>query len=66
MTVAGREVVRWDAYVFFSILVDSQMNCAERTPANFLLDNVLVDSMLSGPIVLAIAIFGPGIQRFLQ
>jgi hypothetical protein len=41
------------------------MYCAKRASTNFLLDNILVDAMLSSTIILTGHILGARIQGFL-
>lgn len=53
-------------YIFFAILVPGNMDGAKRASANLLLDHILVDTMLSHPIVLAGDIFGSSVEGFLR
>jgi hypothetical protein len=54
-----------DPHIFLPVLVHSQMHCAKRPPSNLLLYQVLVDAVLGGAIILAVAVLGPGIEGFL-
>ena len=54
-----------DAHIFLAVLVDSEVDGAERAAANLLLDEVLVDAVLCGAVVLGIAVLGARIERFL-
>lgn len=51
--------------VLLAILVDSEVDGAERAAANLLLDQVLVDAVLGGAVILAVAVLGARIERFL-
>jgi hypothetical protein len=42
------------------------MYCPERPAANLLLHQILVDAMFGGAIILAVAVLGSCIERFLQ
>jgi hypothetical protein len=42
------------------------MHCSKRAPANLLLDQVLVDAVLGGPVILAVAVLGARVERFLR
>ena len=48
-----------------AILVDSQVDSAEGAAADLLLDQVLVDAVLGGAVILAVAILGARVERFL-
>lgn len=50
-------------YVFLAVLIDSQMHRTKRASANFLLDNILIDTMYGSPIVFAVHILRAGMQR---
>ena len=54
------------AHIFIVILVDSQMYRAKRSPSNLLLYQILVDSVLCGAVVFAVAVLGAGIEGGLQ
>jgi hypothetical protein len=53
-------------HIFCAVLVDCQMDSAKGPAANLLLDEVLVDAMLGGPVILAVAILGASIEGFLR
>jgi hypothetical protein len=55
-----------DPHIFLAILVHSEMHCSKRAPANLLLDQVLVDAVLGGPVILAVAVLGARVERFLR
>jgi hypothetical protein len=55
-----------DPHIFVAVLVHSQMYGAKGAPSNLLLDQVLVDTMLGGSVILAVAVLGPRVERFLQ
>lgn len=48
-----------------AILVDSQVDSAEGAAADLLLDQVLVDAVLGGAVILAVAVLGARVERFL-
>jgi uncharacterized protein YfaQ (DUF2300 family) len=54
-----------DPHIFVAVLVHSQMHSSKGTPPNLLLDEVLVDAVLSGSVIHAVAILGARIERFL-
>jgi len=51
--------------ILLAILVDGEVDSAERAAANLLLDQVLVDAVLGAAVILAVAVLGAGIERFL-
>ena len=51
--------------IFLAILVDGEVDCAERASSNLLLDQVLVDAVLGAAVILAVAVLGAGIEGFL-
>jgi hypothetical protein len=76
-TVAGSaEQVRLGAFaqtrlgelldgILLAVLVDCEVDGAEGTPANLLLDQILVDAVLGGAVILAVAVLGARIEGFL-
>lgn len=44
-------------YIFVTILVDGNMDCAKRASTDLLLDHVLVDPMFSNTVILARDVF---------
>jgi len=52
-------------HIFLSVLVHGEVDSSKRSPPYLLLDQVLVDAVLGGPIILAVAVFGTRIERFL-
>lgn len=53
-------------YKFMTILIDGDMDCAERAPANLLLYHILIDPMFSNTIILTGDILGVCIERLLR
>jgi hypothetical protein len=53
----------WEAHIFLSVLIHSQMDCTEATSTYLLLDNVLIDAMYGTPIVVAAAVMRSRIER---
>ena len=51
--------------IFLAILVDGEVDCAERASSNLLLDQVLVDAVLGGAVIFAVAVLGARIEGFL-
>ena len=51
--------------VFLAILVDGEVDGAKGAAANLLLDQVLVDAVLGGAVIFAVAVLGAGIAGFL-
>jgi hypothetical protein len=49
-----------------AILVDGEVDGAKGAAANLLLDQVLVDAVLGGAVILAVAVLGAGIEGFLR
>lgn len=54
------------AHVFVLILVDCKVDCTERASPNLLSYDILVDTELRSPVVLAICVLGMGIACFLD
>jgi hypothetical protein len=54
------------AHVFLAVLIHSQMDSSERASSNFVLDNVLIDMVLSLAIFFIIHVLGSRIQCFLH
>ena len=52
-------------HIFLAILVDCQVDGAEGAAADLLLDQVLVDAVLGGAVILAVAVLGARVERFL-
>ena len=52
-------------HIFLAILVDGQVDGAEGAAADLLLDQVLVDAVLGGAVILAVAVLGARVERFL-
>lgn len=52
-------------HIFLAILVDSQVDSAKGAAADLLLDQVLVDAVLGGAVILAVAVLGARVERFL-
>ncbi len=52
--------------ILVAILVDGEVDGTKRATANLLLDQVLVDTVLSGAVILAVAVLGAGIEGFLR
>lgn len=50
--------------IFLAILVDSQVDSAEGAAADLLLDQILVDAVLGGAVILAVAVLGARVERF--
>jgi hypothetical protein len=48
--------------IFLPILVDSQVNSSKRSSTNFIFNNILVDTVLSMPVVLAIVVGGACVE----
>lgn len=44
------------SYIFHPILIHCTMNSAKRTSPDLLVNNVLIDAMLGGTVVFAVAI----------
>lgn len=57
--------IRTSTYIFSAILINCYVNSTKRATTNLLLDGVLVDPMLSTPIVLTGHIFRTRIECFL-
>jgi hypothetical protein len=53
-------------HIFLAILVHGKVNSSKGASADFLLDQVLVDAMLSSTVVLAVAVLRTGIECLLQ
>ena len=51
--------------IFLAVLVDGEVDCAEGASANLLLDQVLVDAVLGGAVIFAVAVLGARIEGFL-
>ena len=51
--------------ILLAILVDGEVDGAERAAANLLLDQVLVDAVLGGAVIFAVAVLGARIEGFL-
>ena len=51
--------------ILLAILVDGQVDGAERAAPDLLLDQVLVDAVLGGAVIFAVAVLGARIERFL-
>ena len=54
------------AYIFAVVLVNSQVNRAERTSPYLLLDHVLIDAVNGCAVVFAIGVLGPSMQSLLH
>jgi len=52
-------------HIFLAVLIDSQVDSAEGAAADLLLDQVLVDAVLGGAVILAVAVLGARVERFL-
>jgi hypothetical protein len=52
-------------YIFAAVLVNSQVDSTKGTPSDLLLDDVLVDPMLGGSVILTRSILRVGIEGFL-
>ena len=52
-------------HIFLAILVDGKMHGSKRPAADLLLHQILVDAVLGSAVVLAVAVLGPCIERFL-
>lgn len=52
--------------ILLAILVDGEVDCAKGAAPNLLLDQVLVDAVLGGAVIFAVAVLGARIERFLQ
>lgn len=48
-----------------AILVDGEVDGAERASPNLLLDQVLIDAVLGGAVIFAVAVLGARIEGFL-
>ena len=55
-----------DPHIFFAVLIDCQMYSSKGTPPNLLLNKVLVNAVLGGSVILAVAVLGAGIEGFLE
>lgn len=55
-----------DPHIFVAILVDGEVHGAKGAAADLLADQVLVDAVLGGAIILAVAVLGAGIERLLR
>lgn len=53
-------------YVFVSILVDGQVYCTKRSAPDLVFDEVLVDAVLCGAVIFAVAVFRLCIECLLQ
>jgi hypothetical protein len=53
-------------HIFVAKLVHGQVYCSKRPPANLLPYQVLIDAVLGGAVILAVAVLGPRIERFLR
>lgn len=51
--------------ILLAVLVDGEVDGAKGAAANLLLDQVLVDAVLGGAVILAVAVLGAGIEGFL-
>ena len=51
--------------ILLAILVDGEVDCAKGAPSNLLLDQVLVDAVLGGAVIFAVAVLGARIEGFL-
>lgn len=65
-SISAQSCVCWEAHIFVSILIHCQMHRSEASSANLLLNDVLVDSVKSAPIVVATAVMGSRIEGFLD
>ena len=54
-----------DPHIFLAILIHGEVDSPKRPPADLLLDEILVDAVLCGAVILAVAVLGPRIERFL-
>ena len=54
------------SYIFVPVLINSQVDGPKRSPPQLLLDLVLVDSVYSTAIVLAVCVLGVRMKRFLH
>ena len=52
-------------HIFLAILVHGQMHCTERPASYLLLYKILVDAVLCGAVIFAVAVLGPRIERLL-
>ena len=53
-------------YEFLAILIKGKVDCAEGASPNLLLDDVLVDAMLSSTVIFACDVLGVSVERFLR
>jgi hypothetical protein len=54
-----------DPHIFLAVLVHGEVDRPKRPPADLLLDKILVDAVLGGAVILAVAVLGPRIECFL-
>lgn len=54
----------FDPYVFVSMLIGRKMDCTERPSPNFLLNDVLVDTVYCSSVILTVCVFGPCMKGF--
>jgi hypothetical protein len=59
-------VVGWSSHIFLPVLVHSKVNSPKGSPAYLLFHQILVDSMLGGSVIFAVAVFRTRIVRFLS
>ena len=59
-SIATRQIT----HVFCSMLVDCQVDSAERPSSNLLLDHILIDAENGTPVVLAIGVLGARVECF--
>jgi hypothetical protein len=55
----------WYPHIFLAILVDGEVDGAERAATNLLLHQILVDTVLSAAVIFAVAVLGTRIEGFL-
>ncbi len=53
-----------NAHIFLPVLIHRKMHGSKRAPSDFILDYVLIDTMLGLPILLVIRILRMRIERF--
>jgi hypothetical protein len=61
-----RCVESWCPHIFLTVLVDGEVDSSKGAATNLLLDQVLVDAVLGAAVILAVAVLGARIERFLR
>ena len=54
------------AHIFCAVVINRQVNGAERSPTNLLLDHVLIDAVDCGAISIGVGVLGARMERLLD